>query len=671
MHDSKLLIIKIGGGSGLNLEGIITDLTELNVPTIIVHGANALRDEMASAMGVERRTITSLKGYTSVFSGPAMLDVMMAAYSGVRNKRIVELCQQHGINAVGLSGLDGRVVQGRRNPGIRTMQDGKKVLLRDFSGKPRSVNVSLLTSLLRQGYTPVLTAPIVDENGVAINMENDDVVTVLARDLDARQIISFIEAPGLLQNADDESSVIPHVDPQQLESIETAVDGRMRRKIKAIRTLFSEGHRPDVQVVLADGRVEHPLRDALAGAGTKFMTTGAHAPVSSSADTRELQDKFELDVYGKRGIVLVSGIGAHVWDDTGKKYIDCIAGHGAVNIGHRHPRVAEAIAEQTSTLGACPGAFYNSAKAQYLQALVTAAPANLTRAFLCNSGTEAVEAAMKFARLHTQRAGIVAMQGGFHGRTFGAMSAGNAKLATPFQPLLPGISHVRFNDVSQLEESVTKETAAVLLELVQGEGGVHPVDPAYIAAARDICDANGTLLIIDEVQTGFGRTGRLFACERFDIRPDLLCLAKGIANGAFPMGAVVADDHIKVPVGLHGSTFGGHPVACAAASATLNALTTNGVLPDVTRKGDELVERIRASKAPLVREVRHVGLMIGLELKTRVRPILTALAQRGVLALPAGTKVLRLLPPLTIDDEDLRVVADAVVDSCGIPTNVS
>ena len=185
------------------------------VPAVVVHGANALRDEMAQAMGVERRTVTSLKGYTSVFSDEKMLDMMMAAYAGVRNKRIVELCQRHGINAIGLTGLDGRVVQGRRNPGIRTMQDGKKVLLRDFSGKPQSVNVPLLASLMRQGYTPVLTAPIIDQDGVAINMENDDVVTVLARDTHARQIVSFIEARGLLANADDEDSLIARVDTRR------------------------------------------------------------------------------------------------------------------------------------------------------------------------------------------------------------------------------------------------------------------------------------------------------------------------------------------------------------------------------------------------------------------------------------------------------------------------
>jgi len=189
---------------------------------------------------------------------------------------------------------------------------------------------------------------------------------------------------------------------------------------------------------------------------------------------------------------------------------------------------------------------------------------------------------------------------------------------------------------------------------------------AFVTAARDICDTHGALLVIDEVQTGFGRTGTLFACERYGVRPDLLCLAKGIANGAFPMGAVLADAAIAVAVGLHGSTFGGHPVACAAAAATLHILKTEGILTEVRRKGDTLVEAIRAGNPPLVREIRHLGLMVGLELRSRVRPVLAALADLGVLALPAGTKVLRLLPPLTIEDGDLGVVSGAVVRACSI-----
>lgn len=662
--NAQLLIVKIGGGAEMNLAGIADGLTAIHTPVVVVHGANALRDEIAKAMQIERREITSIKGYTSVFTDAPMIDAMMASYSGIRNKRIVELCQQRGVNAVGLSGLDGRIVQGKRNPGIRTIQDGKKILLRDQSGKPRSINVSLLRMLLADGYTPVLAPPIVDEDGAAINTENDDIVALLARELNATRVVSFIEAPGILRDIADAQSVIPQVAVEELEALESRVDGRMRRKVKALRAMFSEPYHARLQVVLADGRAADPLGQALAGHGTivgEASSVNAETPRPSPTRAAELQQRFELDVYGKRGPTLVSGSGTIVRDETGREYIDCIAGHGAVILGHCHPAIVSAITRQASRLGTCPGSFYNDARAHYLEALIGAAPAGLHRAFLCNSGTEAVEAAIKFARLHTGRAEIVAMTGAFHGRTFGAMSVSSSKeMRDPFKPLVPGVTHVGFNDFEALAGAIDNQTAAVILELVQGEGGVHPADPGFVSHARKLCDHHGALLVVDEVQTGFGRTGKLFALEHHAIRADIVCVAKGMAGG-FPMGAVLVNESIQVGVGLHGSTFGGHPVACAAAAATLQVLLSGTILESVSAKGDRIVDALGTANLPIVREIRHLGLMIGIETRVRARPILIDLAERGVLALPAGSRVVRLLPPLTISNDEIDRVVDAVV----------
>jgi acetylglutamate/LysW-gamma-L-alpha-aminoadipate kinase len=260
-----MIIVKIGGGSAINIAGIIEDLAGLDEQFVIVHGANALRDKLAEDLGRPKQVLTSVKGYTSVYSDEKLLDVMMMAYAGLRNKRIVEICQQNGINAVGLTGLDGKSVQGIRNKGIRIYQGKKLKIVRDFSGKPQTVNAPLLRLLLDNGYVPVLTVPIIDEQNAAINTENDDVVRVLQKALQADTVISLIEAQGFLEDKDDATSLIKNIPASQLEAREHQVEGRMKRKMMAVRKLFD--HRAS-KVIIGDGRSEHPVKDALAGKGT-------------------------------------------------------------------------------------------------------------------------------------------------------------------------------------------------------------------------------------------------------------------------------------------------------------------------------------------------------------------------------------------------------------------
>ncbi|MFZ5946940.1 MAG: [LysW]-aminoadipate kinase [Stygiobacter sp.] len=260
-----MYIIKIGGGKEINIKGIISDLSTLNEKFIIVHGANALRDELAQRMNCQKKIVTSISGYDSVFSTEETIDLMMMAYAGLRNKRIVELCQQNNINAVGLSGLDGKVIQGKRNTGIKVRENGKTLLLRDFSGKPKSINTSLLNLLLENGYTPVLSVPIIDENNFAINSENDDIVALLQNEMKAEKNISLIEAPGFLLDKNDPNSLIKKISKDELTLMEEKVEGRMKRKILALRKLFENG---DTTVIISDGRTEHPIIDALNGNGT-------------------------------------------------------------------------------------------------------------------------------------------------------------------------------------------------------------------------------------------------------------------------------------------------------------------------------------------------------------------------------------------------------------------
>ena len=658
-----MILVKVGGGAAVDLPTIVADLATLTEPFVLLHGANHLRDELAAALGRPPRVVESVSGYTSVVTDDDAMDVFLAAYAGIRNKRLVELLRRSGVNAVGLTGLDGGVVEGVRNPGIRVMQDGRKLLLRDHSGKPRRVNGALLRTLLDQGYTPVLCPPIAGENGEALNTENDEVLAYLAAELGATDVVSLMEAPGLLADRDDPGSVVRSLSPEELPAWEERVTGRMRRKIRALGTLFQRvGDRP-VRVVLADGRGPEPVRRALAGEGT--VIRGEARPVAEAGSWQERQALVELDVYGKRGLTLVSGQGARVRDEHGREYLDCIGGHGALNLGHAHPALVAALQAHAGGPWFVPGSFVAPVRTRYMESLVSALPPALDRVFLSNSGTEAVEAALKIARAHTGRSGFVAAVRGFHGRTLGALSVtAEPRYREPFEPLLQDVRRVPFNKVEALAEAVDETVAAVILEPVQGEGGVHPGDPAYFQSVRQACDRVGALLIVDEVQTGFGRTGALFAFQRLGVTPDLLCLAKSIAGG-LPLGATAVRAGIGIPVGSHGSTFGGNPLACAVAQATLDVLAAGTLVEDANRKGAALAHAVEDAGLEVVREVRQIGLMLGIQLRTQVRPYLAALQEEGVLALAAGSTVLRLLPPLVITDDEVARVAGALVRVLG------
>ena len=379
---------------------------------------------------------------------------------------------------------------------------------------------------------------------------------------------------------------------------------------------------------------------------------------------QELERTYELGVYSRRDIVLVRGRGARLFDENGREYIDCAANVGVSNIGHGNEAVARAVHDQYLTLGNCYSMFYNPVRARLAQKLASLAPGNLNKVFFCNSGAEANEAAIKFARASTGRPEIIAAMRGFHGKTMGALAATwGPEYQKPFAPMLPGFKHVPYNNFAKLETAVGGNTAAILLEVVQGEGGVRIGDRDYFQKVRQICDANGILLIIDEVQTGFGRTGTLFACEQF-VEPDMLCLAKSLAGG-IPMGAVLCNDRIKVPVKSHTSTFGGNPTACAAALASVDVIEKEGLVEKSKALGEYFLHELRTLESSKIREVRGLGLMLGIELKEKAGPYVQKLTEKGVIVLLAGATVIRLLPPLVITKEEIDRVVEALKDTLG------
>lgn len=371
---------------------------------------------------------------------------------------------------------------------------------------------------------------------------------------------------------------------------------------------------------------------------------------------RELEDRFESGIFPKRPVTIVRGEGARLFDDAGREYLDFGASFGAMNTGHGNSFVARAVAEQMQRLSFVGQTYYNDVRARLLERLVGVAPQGLAKAFLCSSGTEAVEAGIKFARGTLHRPGIVAARGAFHGRTFGALSATWKKdYREPFEPLVPGFTHVTFNDVEALKAAVTRDTACLLLEPVQGEGGVHVATPEYLRAARDVATDSGAWLVFDEIQTGFGRTGRMWALEHAGVVPDMMCVAKSIAGGV-PMGAVLGRaECFALPKAAHGNTFGGNMVAAAAALAVLDFMEKERVVENAARRGDELLAGLRALAArESVREVRGLGLMCAVETRQRATPYLQGLLERGILALPTGSTVIRLLPPLVVTSPEIE-----------------
>ena len=380
-------------------------------------------------------------------------------------------------------------------------------------------------------------------------------------------------------------------------------------------------------------------------------------------DTVQIEKKHTLGIYAKRDITIVRGEGVVVWDDEGNEYIDCVGGQGTANIGHAHPEITQAIQTQAAQLISCPEMFYNPQRAAYSKRLSALAPGNMRRVFLCNSGTEAVEAALKLSRYTTGKRKIIAAMRGFHGRTMGSLSATwHKRHRAPFEPLVPDFQHVPYNRIERLAAAVDDSTAAVILEVVQGEGGVHLGTKDYLLEAQKLCQERGALLILDEVQTGFGRTGVMFASEHHRLTPDLMCLAKSMASG-IPMGAVLLGDRVGViPPGIHGSTFGGNPLACAAAVATLEVLVREQLPKRAAESGAYLMSRLDRIKSPLIREVRGLGLMVGIEIRQKVAPFIKALTNRGVLALPAGMTVIRLLPPLVINRTQIDHVTNVFAE---------
>ena len=372
---------------------------------------------------------------------------------------------------------------------------------------------------------------------------------------------------------------------------------------------------------------------------------------------QELHEKYVAPTYGNRDLTIIRGEGVYLYDDNKKKYLDCFSNIGVNLLGHNVKEINKSVEKQLTKLTNLHGSFVNDQRSLYAEKIIQKSP-DMSKVFFCNSGSEAVEAALKFSRLATGKTEIIAARMGYHGKTIGALSLTKTmkKYNEPYEPLLQNVKHFSYNDVESLKEIISEKTAAVFLEPIQGEGGIKIADKDFFVKVKKLCDENTALLVIDEIQT-FGRTGKLFAIEHFNVKPDMICLAKGIASGV-PMGVVLITNEIseKLFSGCHTNTFGGSPLVCSAGLATLHYIEQNDLLRNASEVGNYFLQELKKINSPLIREVRGLGLMIAIELKTKSTKYAKLLQEEGVIVIPTLANILRLLPPITFSKENVDEV---------------
>lgn len=369
------------------------------------------------------------------------------------------------------------------------------------------------------------------------------------------------------------------------------------------------------------------------------------------------EDKFMGLLYQKFPVTIEKGFGSKVIDTNGKEYIDCMCGYGVALTGHANPRVVNAIQKQLKKIITVHGSIYNKTREEFLENLIKVSPNELSNAYLSNSGSEAVEAAIKFARKFSKKTGIISMSGAYHGKTLGALSVThNSKYKVAFQPLLKDVTFSRFNDIESLQSLINANTGTIILEPIQGENGIYLPTDEFLQQVRQICDENSIVLIFDEIQSGLGRTGKMWASEHWKTIPDIMCLAKGIAGG-LPMGATLTRPDIIACIrkGEHSSTFGGNPLSCAAGNAVIESIIEDKLLENVNKIGTKLrsgLENLKKNHNS-IREIRSKGLMVGIEMKFDIKQIILDGISNGLLLLYSGRNIIRLLPPLILNEENV------------------
>jgi len=643
----SLWVVKVGGAlceDPHSRRRLARACAALGRALVLVHGGGGGVSRLQKKLGLEPRFVEGRR-----VTGPEDLDAAEMVLTGSVNQALVRDLQSEGMAAVGLSGCDGGLLLCRRVDGLGHV------------GTPDAVEPRLLNALLASGFTPVISPISLGPEGEPVNVNADEVACAIAAAMGADRLLLLSDVEGV-RVSDEWRIDVMSGEVEMLIASGQVTDG-MVPKLRAASAAAAAG----VREVRIAGYAGGPLAD-VRGTGVRAGAAPPEPPAPGTPDESSLL----AGVFHYPRLMLARGEGSWVWDVEGRRYLDFTAGLGVAALGHGRRDLAVALLEQFATLAHCSNLYGNLPALELARRLKERSFAH--RIWFANSGTEANEAAIKFGRLHGRHAGggrksaLVAFKGGFHGRTLGALAATHhPEYRAPFAPLVPGVRFGRFNDLASARRVMDERVCAVIVEPVQGEGGVVPAEPEFLEGLRALCDEHGALLIFDEVQCGLGRLGFLHAYQAYGVIPDMAVLAKPLGGG-LPLGAVLLNEQVAALLrpGQHGSTFAGGPSACTVATRVLDAISQPEFLAHVGLMGERLRAGLEAlaAESPVFRSARGLGLMQALVVADprRVDPgdVVRRAREHGLLVGRAGEDAVRLLPPLNCSEGEVDHALDVL-----------
>lgn len=651
-YTGKTVVIKYGGNAMIDenlkqqvMEDIVL-LWLIGVRVVLVHGGGPEISDLMQKLGKKPEFVDGLR-----VTDKETVDIVQMVLAGKVNKTLVNLLEMKGGKAIGLSGMDGKLIEA-------TVKDEKL----GFVGDITKVHVEPITDVLEKGYIPVISTLGCDNDGNTYNINGDTAAAYIAGALGAERLIMMTDIAGILRDRNDPSSLIPEISISEAEKLhrEGIISDGMIPKVNCCIEALKKGVR---NVVIMDGRVPHSILMELLtneGAGTMFTE-------KRDMTIKEKDANYIADTYNRFPLVLSHGKGSLVWDENGKEYVDMGSGIGVTSFGIADDKWQAAVSEQSGKLQHTSNLYYTEPCAVLAEKLCE--KTGMSKVFFCNSGAEANECAIKAARKYAaEKKGaeyntIVTLKNSFHGRTLTTLAAtGQDHYHELYQPLTPGFVSVDNENIYELEAvGASHKIAAIMIECIQGEGGVNDLKRSFVNEVFEYAQSRDILIIADEVQTGNGRTGKLYSYMNYGITPDIVTTAKGLAGG-LPLGATLLGDKVKNVFGHgdHGSTFGGNPVCCAAAISVLDRIDAN-LLAEVEAKSKFLFDTFKGADG--IEQVTGMGLMIGLKTKKPAAEVVRACMEQGVLCLTAKDKV-RLLPALNIPLPLLKRAANVIKAVC-------
>ena len=649
-------ILKIGGdqiADSAFLTLLATTIVNNDTPTAIVHGGGNDIADLQKRLEMEVVHIDGLR-----ITDPASLQVAEMVLSGTINKKLVSGLIAAGVDAIGISGIDRGL--------FRCNKKAHPSVDLGLVGEIQKVRPEVVHDLVQNNITPVISPISLGTDGKHYNVNADEAAAALAVAVKADKLFFVSNVPGIIQD----NSVVTTLNPTTaIKLIEQKIikSGMVPKVLSAIQAINAGVNQ--VRIVDYKGLSQNT--------GTTILSKGSGNQLSNAdketSNVVAAEAKFVVSTYSRPLPVFTHGKGAYLFDSEGRRYLDFTAGIAVTALGHSDKEWVEAVSRQAGKLTHVSNLYHTEPHVELAQHLTQNSFAD--RVYFCNSGTEANEAAFKFARKWARtnhntddKTGIVAFKGGFHGRTTGSLAAtSKAKYRSPFEPLMPGVKFATLNDVESAHHAITEETCAVIVEPIQGEGGVNPASNDFLSALRDICDKNNALLIFDEVQCGLARTGNLWAYQNSDVKPDIMTLAKPLAGG-LPIGATLVTEDVAQTIhpGDHGSTFAAGPLVCKAAQVVFNRVSQPDFIANVASIGNYLKRRLLELEPQQLVEVRGSGLLIGAEFSCPIDPLIQAAAKRDLLLISAGDNVLRLCPPLIVTMEQVDEAIEIIDESIGI-----